>query len=64
MPKPDRQDTQIQDEIAASLKVRATELWGPERAEALGPLIEQTASHILQISRDPAPPDEEPGFYF
>ena len=51
------------EEVVASLKRRATELWGPERAEAIEATIEQTAGHIWQVSQDPPPADEEPGFY-
>ena len=51
------------EEIVASLKRRATELWGPERAEAIEATIERTAGHIWQVSQDPPPADEEPGFY-
>jgi hypothetical protein len=52
------------DAIASSLRERATQLWGHERAEALRDIIERTADHLWQISQDPPPPDEEPGFYF
>ena len=52
------------EEIVRSLTARARELWGYERSEALRELIAQTADHIWQISQDPAPPDEEPAFYF
>ena len=52
------------EEIAGSLEKRAAELWGSDRARALGPVIEVTANNIWQISQDPPPPDEEPGFYF
>jgi len=50
-------------EIAASLQRRASELWGPDRAEALQPVIERTALHIWRVSQDPVPADEEPAFY-
>ena len=50
--------------IAASLKRNAMDLWGPERAEALQPTIEETAQRVWRISQDPLPADEEPGFYF
>ena len=64
MPDQGRNDPQTKDEITASLTARAAELWGRERAAALRVVIEQTAANILQISLDPAPADEEPGFYF
>jgi hypothetical protein len=51
------------EEIVASLERRAVDLWGRARAEAIRPIIEQTAGHIWRISQDPPPADEEPGFY-
>ena len=50
------------EQITDSLKERATELWGRERAEAMRPVIEETAANIRRIAQDPPPPDEEPGF--
>ena len=50
-------------EITVSLKHRASELWGIERADALAPVIEETAQRIWRISQDPPPDEEEPGFY-
>lgn len=51
-------------EITASLERRAAELWGDERAAAILPVLEETATSIWQLSHDPSPADEEPGFYF
>ena len=53
-----------QEEIVGSLRRRAVDLWGPERGELLGPVIEQVASNLFRLSQDAAPSDEEPGFYF
>ena len=52
------------EEIVSSLKRRASELWGQERAQALLPVVEETATVIWRISQDLPPADEEPGFYF
>jgi hypothetical protein len=52
------------EEITASLRARAVELWGQKRADALQPGIELTASHVWQLSKHLPPSDAEPGFYF
>ena len=52
------------EEIVDSLKAKAEQLWGPERASAIRSTIEHTADVVWQISQDPPPSDEEPGFYF
>lgn len=52
------------EEIERTLKERATTLWGSERAAELGALVEATARRVWQVSQDPPPADEEPGFYF
>ena len=51
------------DLIAGSLTDRAVALWGPERAEELQNLIQETAQRVWLISQDPPPANEEPGFY-
>ena len=54
-------DTQTDDEvqeIAASLNRRAVALWGEERAEAILPMIEETAQSIWRVSKDLTPVDE------
>ena len=51
------------EQLIRSLQQRATELWGPKRAEALRSTIEQTATNLLRVAGDPPPADEEPGFY-
>ena len=48
-------------EIAASLKRRAEELWGAERADAVRPVIEETAEHIWRLSQDPSLAERDPG---
>ena len=64
MPMSNTEPMASREEIVSSLKQRASELWGEERALALLPVVEQTAGVIWQISQDPPPADEEPGFYF
>ena len=64
VPMADSEPMASREEIARSLMERAKELWGQERAEAIGPLIDQTAGCIWQISQDLPPSEEEPGFYF
>lgn len=64
MPVSKAQPMASREEIVNSLKQRATELWGRERARAIDSTIEQVASNIWQISQDLPPADEEPGFYF
>ena len=51
-------------EISESLNNRAAQLWGPQRADEIKSLIEQTADNIWQISRNLPESHEEPGFYF
>ena len=64
MTAPEGAPTDPRDEIAHSLRRRAADLWGPERAALLEPVIEEVASNLLRLSQDPPPHDEEPGFYF
>ena len=51
-------------DIASSLKARAEELWGTQRAARLETLLEQTTEHVWQLSQHLPDEDEEPGFYF
>jgi hypothetical protein len=64
MPTSPSQPTGSRTEIASSLKARAEELWGPQRAAELQKLLEQTAEHVWQISQHLPDDEEEPGFYF
>ena len=59
----EQQEEEAPAEIAESLRRRAVDLWGPDRAEALTSVIEETAQRIFRISRDPPAADEEPRFY-
>ena len=52
------------EELALSMKKRAIELWGAERASEIGLNIEGMAERIYQISQDLPQAEEEPGFYF
>ena len=63
MPMSKEQPMTSKDEIAKSLRERASDLWGQERADDLQSLIQQTAGHIWQLSQDLPPTEEEPGFY-
>ena len=58
-----RSKSPSKEELIRSLERRATELWGPNRAEELRSTIEQTATNMVRVANDPPPADEEPGFY-
>ena len=60
---PDRKSTGQIAETVASLNRRAAELWGPERAEALRAVIDETARDISQLSQATLSSEEEPAFY-
>ena len=47
-------------EIAESLRLKAVEKWGEERAAALAGVLEQTAKDIWRVERRPPSLDEEP----
>ena len=64
MPMSKTQPMASRKEISGSLKKRAAELWGGDRAESLEPIIQETAGHIWLISQNLPAPEEEPGFYF
>ena len=51
------------EEIAETLRQRATDLWGAERAEALKAVIEETAGYVRRLAEDAPPVDEVPGTY-
>ena len=57
----DRQDGYA--EVAASLRRRATELWGEERTAEIDGAIEDAARSIWLIETNPPPPDVEPAQY-
>ena len=52
------------EELALSMKKRAIELWGAERASEIGDNIEGMAERIYQISQDLPQAAEPPGVYF
>ncbi len=60
---PQAQPAPSKEDIARALKQRAIELWGRQRAEAIGPTIEQTAANIWRISQHLPDEQEEPAFY-
>ncbi len=64
MPTSPSQPMSSKEEIASSLKARAEELWGTQRASELQKLLEETAEHVWQVSQDLPDEEEEPGFYF
>ena len=47
-------------EIAESLRLKAVEKWGEERAAALAGVLDQTARDIWRVERQPPSLDEEP----
>ena len=64
MPTSKTQPMTSKDEIVRSLKERAAQLWGRDRAEAIAPTIAETAQNVWQLSQDLPDAHEEPGFYF
>ena len=50
-------------DVAASLRRRAVELWGEERAAEIEGTIEDAAKSIWLVESNPPPPDEEPAQY-
>ncbi len=64
MPTSPSQPLGSKAEITKSLRARAEELWGAQRAAELQTLLEQTSEHVWQISQRLPDDDEEPGFYF
>lgn len=51
------------EEIARVLVEQAKALWGPERAEAIRALLEQTARQLADVDRSLPDREVEPGFY-
>ncbi len=47
-------------EIAESLRFKAVEKWGEERAAVLAGVLEQTARDIWRVERQPPSLEEEP----
>lgn len=56
-------NTSSMTEIVIRLNKLAHELWGPERAEAAGPNIEEAASYVWIIAQYPLANDEAPLFH-
>ena len=50
-------------DVAVSLRRRAVELWGEERAAEIKGTIEDAAKSIWLVESNPPPPDEEPAQY-
>ena len=53
----------VVEEIAKSLRIKAVEKWGEDRARVLAPIIAQTAQDIWRVERQPPFLDEEPEAY-
>ena len=51
------------EEVAASLRRRAMELWGEERAAEIEDTIEDAARSIWLVGSNPPAQDEEPAQY-
>ncbi len=64
MPTSPSQPLGSKAEIESSLKARAEELWGAQRAAEMQTLLEQTTEHVWQLSQHLPDDEEEPGFYF
>ena len=45
------------------IMAKATERWGPERAEANKDMIHDVARCLWLVSQSPPPLEEEPGFF-
>ena len=50
-------------EVEASLRRRAVELWGEQRAAEIEDTIEDAARSIWLVQANPPPADEEPAQY-
>jgi hypothetical protein len=50
-------------EYTAGLRAEAARRFGPERAVALGPLIEDVAGWMVDLATFPLDADEPPAFY-
>ena len=50
-------------EVEASLRRRAVELWGEQRAAEIEDTIEDAARSIWLVESNPPPADEEPAQY-
>ena len=51
------------EEIVASLRRRAAELWGPERAGQIGHVLDDVARDIGTVSKVQLSDVDEPAFY-
>ncbi len=49
--------------IAEGLRAEAVRRFGPERADAIRPILEQTALELAQIAAFPLDREEEPAFF-
>ena len=57
-----RPDETHQD-VAQELLEQAAQLWGPERAEAIQPVLEEMAGNLLLLAQNPPHREEEPAFF-
>ena len=51
------------EDVAASLWRRAADLWGAERASALGHVVDNTAEDVWAVSQVTLSDSDEPAFY-
>ena len=49
--------------VAEELLERAARFWGPERAKAIQPVLEEMAGKLLLLAQNPPNREEEPAFF-
>jgi hypothetical protein len=54
---------QSRQEIARELFAKATELYGPQRAEAIRATLDEAAEHLWVIAQNLPDKEEEPAFF-
>ena len=54
---------QSEEELTGELLRRAEEMWGPERLEAIRPMVGQTAQHLWIISNHAMDLEGEPTLF-
>ena len=59
----DMLEEKARQDIAEALHQRATELYGPERADAIRSYLEQMAEHLWLLSTKAPSREVEPGFF-
>ena len=59
----DTQEKNSPQEIGKALFQQAVELWGHERAAGLRAILDQTAEHLWNLSRNAPGEEVEPAFF-